>query len=93
MAAEYARQPLTSEHRMRLGAAKLGVSLDAYRSHVEAGEKWCFACQAWRPREDFGRSERATDGLLTSCRESNNRRAREGMRRLYWQRKATGVAR
>lgn len=83
------RSPQRSmEYRMQRGAGRLGIPLEEYRRQVEAGLKWCTGCKVWQPRDQFGPSKSLLAGLMPECRESINARARENMRRLYWQRKA-----
>ncbi len=55
------------EERMAHGARQLGITLDEYRQHVEAGEKWCSGHQSWESRQGFGRCRTRPDGLATSC--------------------------
>lgn len=64
--------------RMQHGAAMLGISLEAYLAHREAGESWCSRHRAWHPLEAFGvrmrRGERVVNG---SCRAGAVEAARE----------------
>lgn len=70
------RQPLSDEHKYRIGATRLGIPLDEYRSKREANLKWCFTCRQWRSRDtDFARRASAADGLNNECRHCMNPRA------------------
>lgn len=75
------RQPLSPEHRMRIGATQLGITLDEYRARVKDGDKWCFGCRSWRPRGAFQQRTSAADGLNNECRDCVNPRARAIMAR------------
>lgn len=61
-----------SEHGLIRAAASIGISADAYRTHLEAGEKWCSGHQAWHPRSAFNANAAKYDGLQVSCREHHN---------------------
>lgn len=77
------------EYRMQRGASGIGLPIETYRARVEAGQKWCCGCKDWHPRESFGVRSDSLDGLMRVCREANNARAREGMRRLAARRRET----
>lgn len=66
----------------RAGAAlaaahMLGIPPGEYAAQKEAGNKWCFACQAWHPTGDFGKDRSRLDGLKARCNESAKRVYRE----------------
>lgn len=71
------RQPLSEEHRARIGAQRLGISTEEYLSQRARGLKWCFGCQDWRPRATaFARRIGSVDGDLNNeCRDCMNPRA------------------
>lgn len=70
----------SDEHRWRLGAKLLGISVDEYRRHVQAGLKWCSGCRCWQLRTAFGRHPRYVDGLNSVCMRFDRDRAREYQR-------------
>lgn len=74
-------KPLSAEHRMRIGATRIGISLADYRAFVEAGMKWCCACRVFHRRELFATRRATPDGLDNACREVVNARAREYQRK------------
>lgn len=39
--------------RIQMGATRLGISVEAYGLHVEAGERWCFGHRRWCPAGEF----------------------------------------
>lgn len=67
---------LASELRSRTGralgavkvaASKTGLSFDDYLARVDAGEKWCTACDAWHSRASFVADRSRWDGLSARC--------------------------
>jgi hypothetical protein len=71
------RTPAAQTHltRMRHGATALGIPLDMYLAHREAGEAWCCGHQAWHPFDQFGVKK---DGRLRGiCRAAAVEKARE----------------
>jgi hypothetical protein len=49
----------------KIGAKRLGMSVDEYERRTAAGEKWCTGCKDWHPVQMFGPNG---DGYQTSCR-------------------------
>jgi hypothetical protein len=47
-APDVSRTPV-SRHGARIAAGRLGITVDEYRAHEAAGERWCSCCGAWRP--------------------------------------------
>lgn len=58
---------------LKVAAGRVGVTVAEYRRHVGAGEKWCTACKAWRPRAQFGADRSRGDGLKARCRTHEER--------------------
>ncbi len=77
------RGPRSDTTRFRMGATKIGVSVEEYAAQVKVGRKWCSGHKRWCQREDFGRHKRMRDGIDSMCQDANRTRVRE-----YWQRKA-----
>lgn len=61
---------------LQVASRRIGLSVDQYVEHLEAGEKWCWACGAWHKREAFGMDSTRGAGLEAKCRDSKNRLAR-----------------
>lgn len=61
---------------LAVAAGRVGLTVDEYEAHVDAGEKWCSRCKAWHPLDAFGRDASRGDGRAPSCRESKNRHGR-----------------
>lgn len=68
---DHNKRRVSVDGRIRMGAAHLGIAVEAYRSHVENGEKWCAGCRAWHAREAFGKRWNASDGLNNVCKKSS----------------------
>ncbi len=65
-----ARRAPSLTRQAACGAAKLGISPETYREHVEAGERWCSGHQEWHAAtlEIFSVERSAKSGLSASCR-------------------------
>ena len=59
----------TTDHSLgiRSAAARRGLTTDAYLAIVNAGLKWCRACQDWRPLADYKPSTSTRDGVRPTC--------------------------
>lgn len=75
------RKPLSLEHKMRIGATRIGITLAEYQDCIEHNEKWCWGCQSWKPRDAFHKRVSAADGLNNECRDCVNPRSRAAMAR------------
>lgn len=53
---------------LKVAAKRIGVTLEEYQRHQSVGEKWCYACRAWRPVEDFHKDASRGDGLKAVCK-------------------------
>ena len=62
---------------LKIAAARSGVSVEEWQRRTAAGLKWCVNCREWQPRTTFKVDRSRADGLVPSCAESRNRRARE----------------
>jgi hypothetical protein len=56
----------------KVAAGRIGISLAEYRTHTDAGRKWCTGCKVWHPREDFAIDRTRGDGLTAVCRNRRN---------------------
>jgi hypothetical protein len=61
---------------IRGAARRQGLTEDAYRAHVAAGEKWCGGCKKWHPRSAFGSDRSRNDGLAARCLASKAEQSR-----------------
>lgn len=74
--------------RAQMSATRLGITLEAYLAHAEAGEKWCSAHRRWEPAtpENFAKRTKSPDGMGSSCREAARESARASKERQRVQR-------
>ena len=62
------RWPVGSvEGALKTAATKTGLSLDAYRARIAAGEKWCTGCKAWHATNAFPVDRSRWDGRRAKC--------------------------
>ena len=66
MKAEMEEKP-RKEWTYGMAAKKLGITEQAYRARICAGEKWCTNCKTWHKREAFGLDKARRDKLTQSC--------------------------
>ena len=73
------RRPATHplEFGWKIGASRLGISLEAYREHILAGERWCTRDRCWEPADRFIANPARSGGVSGECLESNRRASRE----------------
>jgi 5-methylcytosine-specific restriction endonuclease McrA len=50
-------------------ARRAGVDVLEYRTRILMGEKWCYACRAWLPADEFGVDRSRWDGRAAMCME------------------------
>ena len=67
--------------RARHRAASLGLTLEAYQEHTDAGERWCSLCRKFEPQSAFFAWRHSPDGLSYICRESRRRYGADHYRR------------
>ena len=64
-------------HAIKIAASRIGVSMGAYLFHLKNGQKYCWKCEAFHPRDNFGKDKSRSDGLLPFCRNSYLRRKQD----------------
>jgi hypothetical protein len=62
--------PTSGLSRIRMGAAQLGISEEAYLAHLEDGELWCSRHREWHPADRFGPSPKRASGKQQNCRRT-----------------------
>jgi len=60
----------TLDGNRKIAAGRIGVAVDEYQAHVDAGEQWCTGCRAWHPLERFARDATRLNGLARRCRDA-----------------------
>lgn len=70
--AVYARSRVrtyTDEHGWHVGASRLGIPYEEYRTRVLDGQRYCYGHKTWESRLKFGVSRRERDGRARACSE------------------------
>jgi 5-methylcytosine-specific restriction endonuclease McrA len=52
---------------IKVRAKKLGMSVEEYRAKQDAGLKFCYSCEEWKPLTSFGKDVTRYDGLSPKC--------------------------
>ena len=71
------------EFGWKIGATRLGITVEAYRDHRLAGERWCTIDQQWESEDRFIANPARPGGVSGECFESNRRASREYQRRKW----------
>jgi hypothetical protein len=61
---------VTSEHTLRIEAARAGVGVEEYQARLRQGLLWCYRCQDWHQAEAFPADARRHSGRSGSCRQA-----------------------
>jgi hypothetical protein len=61
---------VTSEHTLRIEAARAGVGIEDYQDRLRQGLLWCYRCQDWHQAEAFPADARRHSGRSGSCRQA-----------------------
>lgn len=64
---------MSPEQHQRASAKHMGLTLEAYRARLAAGERWCTGCRTLHLRDAFGPDRSRNDGLNRKCKESARR--------------------
>jgi hypothetical protein len=76
------RQPaaaVTSEHTLKIEAARAGVGVGEYQTRLGQGLLWCYRCQDWHQAEAFPADARRHSGRAGSCRQAIRAAARDAL--------------
>ncbi len=66
----------TTNGRIRDFCNRNGLSVEFYNKQVESGFKWCYGCNSWHHRADFGSDKSRYDGLTSACQSYRNETAK-----------------
>jgi hypothetical protein len=61
---------VTSEHTLKIEAARAGVGVEEYQARIQQGLLWCYRCQDWHQAEAFPADARRHSGRSGSCRQA-----------------------
>lgn len=88
----FARPPRQTDlMRLQHGATVLGISLEMYIAHREAGESWCSGHKAWHPVDRFpSRLRRGERRPAAYCLEVDAEKSRAAYQRKKAKRAAGG---
>ena len=67
---------MTYERRIKIGAARLGITRAEYHAKIAAGFKWCSCGKHWVPIGEFGKNWDNFDGHTPDCLACRNTRQR-----------------
>ena len=59
----------THEGGKKCAAKMIGVTLDVYLAHFDAGESWCSKGKHWQPIKAFGKDKGRWNGFAHVCRK------------------------
>jgi hypothetical protein len=60
----------TSEHTLKIEAARAGVGVGEYQARLRQGLLWCYRCLDWHPAEAFPADARRHSGRAGSCHQA-----------------------
>jgi hypothetical protein len=61
---------VTSEHTLKIEAARAGVGVEEYQARLRQGLLWCYRCRDWHQAEAFPADARRHCGRSGSCRQA-----------------------
>jgi hypothetical protein len=70
---------MTSEHTLKIEAARAGVGVGEYQARLRQGLLWCYRCQDWHQAEAFPADARRHSGRAGSCRQAILAAARDAL--------------
>jgi hypothetical protein len=70
---------VTSEHTLKIEAARAGVGVGEYQARLRQGLLWCYRCQDWHQAEAFPADARRHSGRAGSCRRAIRAAARAAL--------------
>src|SRR3984957_13440182 len=70
---------VTSEHTLRIEAARAGVGVEEYQARLRQGLLWCYRCQDWHQAEAFPADARRHSGRAGSCHQAIRAAARAAL--------------
>jgi len=61
---------MTSEHTLKIEAARAGVGVGEYQARLRQGLLWCYRCQDWHQADAFPADARRHSGRAGSCHQA-----------------------
>ena len=70
---------VTSEHTIKIEAARAGVGVGEFQARLRQGLLWCYRCQDWHQAEAFPADARRHSGRAGSCHQAIRAAARDAL--------------
>jgi hypothetical protein len=70
---------MTSEHTLKIEAARAGVGVGEYQARLRQGLLWCYRCQDWHQADAFPADARRHSGRAGSCHQAIRAAARDAL--------------
>jgi hypothetical protein len=70
---------MTSEHTLKIEAARAGVGVGEYQARLRQGLLWCYRCQDWHQAGAFPADARRHSGRAGSCHQAILAAARDAL--------------
>jgi hypothetical protein len=70
---------VTSEHTLKIEAARAGVGVGEYQARLRQGLLWCYRCQDWHQADAFPADARRHSGRAGSCHQAIRAAARDAL--------------
>jgi len=70
---------MTSEHTLKIEAARAGVGVGEYQARLRQGLLWCYRCQDWHQADAFPADARRHSGRSGSCHQAIRAAARDAL--------------
>ena len=70
---------MTSEHTLKIEAARAGVGVGEYQDRLRQGLLWCYRCQDWHQADAFPADARRHSGRAGSCHQAIRAAARDAL--------------
>jgi hypothetical protein len=70
---------VTSEHTLKIEAARAGVDVGEYQARLRQGLLWCYRCRDWHQAEAFPADARRHSGRAGSCQQAIRAAARDAL--------------
>jgi hypothetical protein len=70
---------MTSQHTLKIEAARAGVGVGEYQARLRQGLLWCYRCQDWHQADAFPADARRHSGRAGSCHQAIRAAARDAL--------------
>ena len=70
---------VTSEHTLKIEAARAGVGVGEYQARLRQGLLWCYRCRDWHQADAFPADARRHSGRAGSCHQAIRAAVRDAL--------------